>query len=149
MRHARGKCGRAVRMDLVGQPSHTDAAIESVNESEKNERDCEKREPELAKRAARAHGNEEIKTEDGGRKNERKCDDGFDEKFCAKFGKGQPVGERRRENKKNHGDEKGEAKGEEEFGHGVGRGFIWEWDGQGIRAWRNRISRGWLGLQEI
>src|SRR3989440_6371692 len=47
MRHARGKCGRAVRMDLVGQPSHTDAAIESVNESEKNERDCEKREREL------------------------------------------------------------------------------------------------------
>jgi len=47
MRHAEGECGRAARMDLVGQPSHTDAAIESVNESEKNERDCEKCEREL------------------------------------------------------------------------------------------------------
>ena len=47
MRHARGERGRRVREDLVGQPSHTDAAIESVNESEKNERNCEKYEREL------------------------------------------------------------------------------------------------------
>src|SRR5258708_5508688 len=47
MRHARGECGRGVREELVGQPSHTDAAVESVNESEKNERDGEKREREL------------------------------------------------------------------------------------------------------
>jgi len=41
MRHARGERGRADRMDLVGQPSHTDAAVDAINESEKNERDCE------------------------------------------------------------------------------------------------------------
>jgi len=46
--------------------------------------------------------------------------------------KGEPVGERRRENKKNRGDEEGEAEGEEEFGHGVGRGFIWEWMAEGF-----------------
>jgi len=34
-------------MDLVGQPSHTDAAVESVDESEKDKRNCEKREGEL------------------------------------------------------------------------------------------------------
>ena len=36
-----------MREDLVGQPSHTDAAIESVNEGEKNERDGEESEREL------------------------------------------------------------------------------------------------------
>src|SRR5882724_2754236 len=270
MRHARGECGRAARMDLVGQPSHTDAAIESVNESEKNERDrekCEREliggcvfdglhvvvdgdgdgargagkisadheddakftegvgesennggddsrsrkrkndlakraprvcaedagggeefrieaferddewlnaewkavenagddeagereservaeegEPKLAERAVRAHGDKEIETKNGWREDERKSDNGFDEKFCAKFGEGEPVGERRRENKKNRCDEEGEAEGEEEFGHGVGRGFIWEWDGRGIRVWRSRIFRGWLVPREI
>src|SRR5882757_6018355 len=47
MRRARGECGRAARMDLACQPSNTDAAIEPVNESEKNERDCEESECEL------------------------------------------------------------------------------------------------------
>ena len=128
-------------------------AVENAGDDEagkrESERVAEKGEPEFSNRAARAHGDEEIKTKNGGGKNERKCDDGFDEKFCAKFGKGEPVGERRRENKKNRGDEEGEAEGEEEFGHGVGRGFIWEWDGRGIRVWRSRIFRGWLVPREI
>ena len=89
----------------------------------------EESEPEFAERSTRAHGDEEIKTEDGGREDEWKSDNGFDEKFCAEFGKGEPVGKGRRKNEKNCGDEESEAEGEEEFGHGVGRGFIWGWDG--------------------
>src|SRR5262249_49631432 len=47
MRHARGARERRARMRSVRQPSHTDAAIQSINESEKDKRDCEKCEGEL------------------------------------------------------------------------------------------------------
>ena len=78
---------------------------------------AEKSDPEFAERAARAHGDEEIETEDSGRENERESDDSFDEEFRSKIGKCQPIGERGREDKKNRGDEEGEAEGEEKFGH--------------------------------
>ena len=116
------------------------AGDDEAGESE-GERATEEREPEFAERSARAHGDEKIKAEDGWRKNEREGYDGFDEEFCGKFGEGKPVGERRGEDEKNRGDKEREAEGEEEFGHGVGRGFISEWDGRGIRVWRNRNFR--------
>ena len=63
-------------------------AIENAGDDEagesESERMAEEREPEFAERASRAHGNEEIKTEDGRRQNERKSDDGLDEEFGAK-----------------------------------------------------------------
>jgi len=109
------------------------AGDDEAGESE-SERVTEESEPEFAERAARAHGDEEIEAEDGGRKDERESDDGFDKKLCSKLGEGEPVGERSGENEKNRGDEEGQAKGEEEFGHGVGRELILEWNGRGIRA---------------
>ena len=85
----------------------------------KGESECvtEKKEPELAKRAARAHGDEEIKTENGGRQYERKSDNGFDDKFGAEFGKGEPMGYGRGDDEQDRCDKKSEAEGEQEFLH--------------------------------
>ena len=60
---------------------------------------------------------ETLSSRNGGRKDERESRDGFKEKFCAPFGEGEPVRERRRKNEKDRGDKKGEAEGEEKFGH--------------------------------
>lgn len=125
-----------------------DAGDDEAGESERK-RVAEESEPEFAERAARTQGDEEIETEDGGGKNEWKSDDGLNQKFRSPFGEGQPVGERRRQNEKNCCDEEGQAEGEEEFGHGVWRAFISEWDGRGIQVWQNRIFRGWPGRQAI
>ena len=81
-------------LDAEGQ------AVENAGDDEagegESERVAEEGEPKSAERTSRAHGDEEIKTKNGWREDERKSDNGFDEKFCAEFGKGEPVGERRR-----------------------------------------------------
>lgn len=105
-------------------------AVENAGDDESGESErelvTEEGEPEFAERAARSHGDEEIKAENGGWENERESDDGFDEKFGAKFGEREPVGERSREEQKNRGDQEGEAEREEEFGHGRVR-LPWNW----------------------
>jgi len=75
-----------------------DAGDDEAAEGE-SERVAEEGEPEFAERSARAHGDEEIETEDGGRRREEERRR-LRLEILAEFGKGEPVGERRRENEK-------------------------------------------------
>lgn len=112
-------------------------AVENAGDDEAHERECERlaeeSEPEFAKQAAGAHGDEEIKAEDSRRKNKRKSDDGLDEEFGTEFRESEPVGDGQGDNEKNRRDEEGKAEREKKFGHEF-RKFILEWTDREIRG---------------
>src|SRR5437660_734120 len=80
----------------------------------KSERMAEERLPQFSKRSSRPHGYQRIETENGGRKHERKSDNGFDEEFPAPSAEGEAVSQRKREHLKKNGYSGGETQGEKQ-----------------------------------
>ena len=73
--------------------------------------------PEFAERAARPHGEENVKAENRRRQNERERDESFQEKFATPVREGEPARERQTEDEKNCGDAESQAEREQEGFH--------------------------------